>query len=127
MSNFSGKYLYFSAAGAILILGLVYFCHNPADSAWFPKCPFLAVTGLQCPGCGSQRAVHALLHLRVGEAFAHNPLLVMAVPYLAAALVFRRASVQMRFPKMRAFLFGQTAIFVVLAVVLLFWVLRNVT
>ncbi|MCC2589387.1 DUF2752 domain-containing protein [Chryseobacterium sp. MFBS3-17] len=127
MSKITRRYLYFSVSVVVFILGLLYFFNNPADSAWFPKCPFLSVTGLQCPGCGSQRAVHALMHLRVGEAFAHNPLLVSAVPYLAAGILFRRASVQRRFPKMRAFLFGQTAIFVVLAVVLLFWVLRNVT
>jgi hypothetical protein len=48
----------------------------------FPACPFRSITGLLCPGCGSQRAVHDLMHLQVGRAFHHNALLVLAIPAL---------------------------------------------
>ena len=68
-------------------LGLVFFTFNPAASAWFPKCPFLLLTGLRCPGCGSQRAVHSLLHLDIGQAFACNALLVVSLP-LVAVLIY---------------------------------------
>jgi len=30
---------------------------------FFPKCPFRMTHGLQCPGCGSTRALYQLLHL----------------------------------------------------------------
>src|SRR5437762_10353071 len=47
------------AAGAVFL-----FFFNPAAPAnqWFPKCPFLLLTGYQCPGCGSTRACYQLLH-----------------------------------------------------------------
>ena len=48
----------------------------------FPACPFHALTGYLCPGCGSQRALHDLLHGNVGEAFRHNALLVVSIPLL---------------------------------------------
>ena len=44
----------------------------------------LALSGLYCPGCGSTRALHALLHGDLVQALAMNPLLVLAAPVLAA-------------------------------------------
>lgn len=49
-----------------------------------PPCPLYALTGLYCPGCGSTRCLHALLHGDLALAFAMNPLLVPALPVLAA-------------------------------------------
>jgi hypothetical protein len=37
------------------------------------RCPFAAMTHTPCPGCGSTRAVLALLHLHFGEALRFNP------------------------------------------------------
>lgn len=41
------------------------------------------MTGLNCPGCGSLRATHCLLHGNVGDAIKLNPLLVISIPFLA--------------------------------------------
>lgn len=65
--------------GAVLVW---LFAGNPEDpAAGFLKCPFHQLTGLQCPLCGAQRAVHHLLHLRLGRAFASNPWLVAIAVY----------------------------------------------
>jgi len=62
-------------------------------TAWFaPRCPFRLVTGLFCPGCGTGRALHALVHGELGAALRLNALTVAAIPvFLALALraVFR--------------------------------------
>ena len=50
---------------AVSVLALIYYKFNPSDIAIFPKCPFLLLTGLKCPGCGSQRAIHSLLHFSI--------------------------------------------------------------
>lgn len=52
-----------------------------------PTCPSLLATGLYCPGCGSMRASHHLLHGQWLEAWRHNPLLVATVPFLALWLL----------------------------------------
>jgi len=52
---------------------------NAADSL-LPPCPLYALTGLFCPGCGSTRCLHALVHADVVQALAMNPLLVLALP-----------------------------------------------
>ncbi|HZA74073.1 MAG TPA: DUF2752 domain-containing protein [Propionibacteriaceae bacterium] len=45
-------------------------------------CPFLALTGWQCPLCGGTRMGSALLHADLGAAFAANPLALVAVVVL---------------------------------------------
>ena len=69
--------------GAIAV-GAVLLRFNPnAAGNPLPACPFHAVTGLYCPGCGSTRALHALVHGDVATALAMNPLLVISLPLLA--------------------------------------------
>ena len=41
-------------------------------------CPFLALTGWQCPLCGGTRMGGALLHGDLAAAFAFNPLALVA-------------------------------------------------
>lgn len=52
---------------------------DPNEPGNYPLCPFLALTGWYCPGCGSLRAVRALAMLDLGTAWARNPLTTLAV------------------------------------------------
>lgn len=66
---------------------------EPRGQFFFPRCTFLQVTGLQCPGCGGLRATHALLHGDVASAWRLNALWVAALPlgaWSAAALALER-------------------------------------
>lgn len=47
-------------------------------------CPFLALTGWQCPFCGSTRAAGALLRGDLAAAWAYNQLLIVAIVVLGA-------------------------------------------
>jgi len=68
-------------AAAVGVLGcVVLYLRDPAEGAPFPACPFHALTGLDCPLCGSGRALHRLLHGRLHEAFSLNPLFVLSIP-----------------------------------------------
>lgn len=62
---------------------------DPAQSVWMPKCPFKLLTGLQCPGCGGQRAAHALLQGDFVGALRYNWFLVYAGPYLLLLIIER--------------------------------------
>src|SRR3546814_16854349 len=46
--------------GAVIAVSL-YFFFDPSTAGFFPPCPFNKVTGLDCSGFCSQRALHALL------------------------------------------------------------------
>lgn len=65
-----------------IVAVMIYLLFSPESSIYFPKCPVYMLTGLQCPGCGSQRAIHELLNLNIAAAFTYNPLMVISIPYL---------------------------------------------
>ena len=109
---------------AALFFFWAYAVHDPAVSTHFPKCPFYAITGLKCPGCGTQRAIHQLLHFNISEAFHYNALMVLSLPLLLF-LAFADLSKD-RFPRFyrasRSPILGRT----ILAVILLWWIARNI-
>ena len=115
------------ALGGLTALLIVYALFDPQQAGWFPRCPFRVVTGLECPGCGSQRAVHRLLNLDVAGALRENVLLVLSIPYLAAGFILetRKAPGEGTL-RWRKRLYGQKAIYVILAVIMLFWAARNI-
>ena len=110
--------------GACVVLLAVYGLFDPARR-FFPRCPFHMLTGLDCPGCGSQRAVHSLLHGDVSTAFGYNQLLVVMLPYLAVCIWLEYFGGKHRFPWLRRVLLGKEACIVLLAVFILFFVGRN--
>jgi hypothetical protein len=111
-----------AAAMAAAGFGLVYFL-DPNEEGHYPTCPFLAVTGFQCPGCGALRMIHALGHGRVGEAFALNPLAFGLLPVLAYLwLRWTAAVVGYMAPRRPA---RPWLIWSLLAVVVVFWIGRS--
>ncbi|MDR2119318.1 MAG: DUF2752 domain-containing protein [Tannerella sp.] len=110
----------------MIVGGIIYFQYNPAANIWFPKCPFLMATGLKCPGCGSQRAVHALLHFDFCSAFIHNALLIISIPYillLIAGYIVRFVRPQSLFPVR---LQHPVIIWSYFAFAVVFWIMRNI-
>lgn len=72
------------AAGIGLGIAMaVLYVTPPERNRLAPPCLFHRFTGLHCPGCGATRAVHALLHLRLGEAVQKNALFITALPFVA--------------------------------------------
>ena len=74
-----------SGAGAVLVVGIAAAAFlDPETVSWFPKCPVHALAGLDCPGCGTARAIHAAAHGDFRSAVRYNAMLVVAVPFLVA-------------------------------------------
>ena len=87
-----------------LVTALLYL-FSPEATQWYPRCPFHCLTGLSCPGCGSLRALHAVLHGQMIEALCCNPLLVVCLPMVGAWLAVRgfgalalNRALEVRFP-----------------------------
>ncbi len=107
------------------LLGLgILFLVNPAAAGWIPPCPFHALTGLDCPGCGSLRAIHSLLHGQWAQALAFNPLACFCLPFMGAWLLWHAArAVAGRAPAVP--FIRPTLLWLVTALVLAFGVARN--
>ena len=75
------------ALGAFSLVLLVLVFVDPRSARFAPICPLHATTGLHCPGCGTGRALHALVHGDLPLALRLNALTVAAIPvFLALAL-----------------------------------------
>ena len=110
-----------------LIAGcVIYFIYNPVESVLFPKCPFLLLTGLKCPGCGSQRAIHAMLHFDFYAAFRHNAMLLFSIPYIILLVVAKIARFISPDSVFTAKIQSASIIRVFFALVILFWITRNI-
>ena len=69
---------------ALLLAGAaVLFFFNPSQFGFYPTCLFYKTTGLLCPGCGTLRATHQLLHGHIEAAFRFNALIVSSLPLVA--------------------------------------------
>ncbi|MFI5792186.1 DUF2752 domain-containing protein [Streptomyces sp. NPDC051677] len=67
--------------GLLAVVALAAALFDPTRPGRFPTCPFRALTGLDCPGCGSLRALHELTHGHALAAVDHNALLVVFLPF----------------------------------------------
>lgn len=110
---------------SLLIAGAVYlFVFEPGKSGFFPACLFRTFTGLTCPGCGTTRALHQLLHGHFQAAFMLNPLLLFALPLLLYAFLRYTAIVwRGRVPTPNAL--PAPFIYAIFFVVVGFWIFRN--
>ena len=112
-------------AGGVALAGCVAVgVIDPSTTRIFPACAFKAMTGLDCPGCGMTRGLHALMNGDVLRAFSHNALLIVLLVATAIyvgwnAIASRIGRQQLRFEFKR-----RTWIAVGLGV-LAFWILRN--
>jgi hypothetical protein len=97
----------------------------PETSAFYPVCPIFRLTGLLCPGCGSTRALAALLHGQVREAIHWNALFVLLLPlglaYLAVVMWRLMVGNPDRWPRM-----PEVAVKLLCGLALGFAALRNV-
>jgi hypothetical protein len=72
--------------GATLAALVYLFLFNPASgSAFYPSCPLRLLTGFYCPGCGTLRGLHQLLHGHLFGALSYNPLMVATLPFIGYA------------------------------------------
>ncbi|MFO1475782.1 MAG: DUF2752 domain-containing protein [Verrucomicrobiota bacterium] len=82
-------------AAVLLLAAWFVYAQDPVQSGLYPVCLFHRLTGLDCPGCGSSRALHALAHGRVGEALRDNLALCISI-LVAAGFGLRHVVCRMR-------------------------------
>ena len=95
---------------------------NRQDEVWGITCLFRAATGYSCPGCGAQRALHALLHGYFLEAIRYNYFLPWAILFL---LVFQCLRYFEKGRLIRARLLNTSAILVYVLIIMFWIIIRN--
>jgi len=102
------------AAGCAMLLRF-----PPTEYTFYPECPIHHFFGILCPGCGTTRALAALLHGHIAEALAFNALTTLLAP---VALLWTLLSYLLRRCLTQP---PPAAIYTLLACALLFTVARN--
>lgn len=122
--RYSGQILLFTFVLLFLLPLLVI---NPAESSFFPPCPFHFITGFYCPGCGSLRAVYQLLHGHLLNAFDLNPLMMLFLPLLGGVAVsYLSVVLTGRFLFSLKFLNSGRFVIAILWLFIGYWILRNI-
>lgn len=118
------KALLWPLGSLAIFLGILYYIYDPSEVAIFPSCPFHSLTGMYCPGCGSQRALHSLLHLDIQKTLSYNllfiPMGLVVIYNTGIELYNTRAN-----NKMKNLVYTTWFPLVILAIVILFWIFRN--
>lgn len=114
-----------AVAGLVVIYVL-----PPGPGKIYPPCPFYALTGYHCPGCGTLRGLHAFMHGHPVDAFGYNPLSAALLPLLALLGVYRGIAWARRSAggaePWSTNRIPAAAVWGLFVVVVLFWILRNI-
>lgn len=121
-----GRALILAGGGlALAAIAAVVYRFDPAHHAFFPRCLFYMFTGLTCPGCGTTRAIHELLHGNLAEAFRFNPLLLL---FYLPILVFVAGVNLNRFLRRESLIDlapGRHGGWAIVCLIVGFWIVRN--
>jgi hypothetical protein len=111
---------------AALAMALLYFFIYPVYGKYFPKCLLYTFTGLYCPGCGSQRAIVALLHGDILNALRNNFLAVSALPFIAYSFIILCVNTFGKRQLNGKIFYSPFFVRAVLVIVIAFSILRNI-
>jgi hypothetical protein len=78
-------------------------------------CPFHAITGIPCPGCGMTRAMLSLGQLQFGKAMHFNPFCIFLLIVMVSIVCFGKIPSWLRHPALTRGL---------LIAVLVYWIIR---
>lgn len=107
---------------ALIGAGLLYYGWIVTTGLAVP-CPFRAVTGYRCPGCGATTLCLNMLRLHPVRAFHANPFLFLTGPFLIAELGYAFIRTEKKEPLPR---WNQALVICYLIALLIWGVARNV-
>ena len=107
----------------LLLLFIIFV--NPFTSAFAPKCIFRLLTGYDCPACGIQRSLHALLNGDTVTALRYNYFLLISIPYFLAVAIttFWKADLIV---KMGYYVQHPKVVRAILVLIIIWWIVRNI-
>lgn len=100
-----------------------YYLFDPLEVRWMPRCLWKAATGTDCPGCGSQRMAHALMHGDIAGAWHANSYALCMLPVII--FLFWLEFSRDKHPKLYSRVHHYAVILALAVSVIVWWILRN--
>lgn len=107
----------------LIVLASVYYFFDPSEVGWMPRCLWKVLTDTDCPGCGSQRMVHALMHGDIIAAWHANAYALCMIPVII--FLFWLEFSRERHPGLYTRVHRTSVIMSLAFSVLGWWILRN--
>ncbi|MCQ2751791.1 MAG: DUF2752 domain-containing protein [Coriobacteriales bacterium] len=111
-------------AAIILIAGLLYFAIIKILGFGI-SCPFYALTGLKCPGCGITTMIICLASGDFTSAFNANPVTFCLGPFIIALIIYLSYR-YIRFGDAKLNKALNTAIIIICVIYIVFGIIRNI-
>jgi hypothetical protein len=119
------KIFFFLVIPVMLLYLAMVLIYNPEDNTLL-ACPVYQITGLECPGCGSQRAIHQLSRGEFIQAFSYNALLVVLLPYIFIGAIMNFSPLSQKYENLFRTFYGSKASYLLLFLIIAWTVIRNV-
>ena len=103
----------------------LYFVFDPAEHSWFPGCLIKWVTGFDCPACGTQRMIHALLHGDIMTALLLNPFMLVVLMPIVTLLTIAFVAPEGRLEWLKSFVTHPITLILIYIATIAWWVVRN--
>ena len=107
----------------VLIGAVLFYVFVPSE--YWPRCWWLLLTGTKCPGCGTQRAIAALLSGDIYGAASYNPILVVGIPYFLLSIWCDCGKNTHLKYRARNLFFSAKALKITVIVIIAYWIGRN--
>ncbi|MCM1491246.1 MAG: DUF2752 domain-containing protein [Muribaculum sp.] len=117
-------YIAIATAAMLLLLAAAYYFFDPMETGWMPRCLWKTVTGTDCPGCGTQRMAHALMHGEFVKAWYSNAFALCMIPVIIF-YVWLELNAE-RHNKLYRSLHSPWIINLFIFSILCWWVIRNI-
>lgn len=110
----------------IVVMVILYYLVNPSCESFPIKCPWRLLTATQCPACGFQRALHALLHGDVAHALSYNYFFILSIPYVFLVVLSTWYNYNHVFDKLKSIVYHRYTLSVYIVLYFIWWIVRNI-
>lgn len=109
----------------IVFVGTFYYFVNPSMESYPVQCIWRVLTNTQCPSCGMQRALYALLHGNFLQALNYNYYFIFSIPYALSAIIATWYNYKHKLDWLRNFVYHRRTLQTYAYSYFLWWVARN--
>lgn len=109
-----------------VVAATFYYFVDPVLSHLSLPCPWKLLTSTQCPACGFQRALHALLHGEIIKALQYNYFFIVSIPYALLAVLASWYNFGHVFDKLHRFVYHRYILNIYVILFCTWWIVRNV-
>ena len=110
----------------LLAMLLFFYFVNPEMQHYPIKCIWKMLTGTQCPACGFQRMMYALVHGQYQEALSSNYCFIIYIPFALMIILTEWYNYHHKLNFLRKILYNQYSLKLYIVLYFSWWIFRNI-